>query len=136
MVGSMKLLFTVNVLIPPKITNIPENDDEITDENYVSETLTIVNGESINLKCPIVGNPDPEIVWIQIEYSPEGEVTKNILTENGNELVIRLFIKHKLFFNFFFLCTLRMLMQFSIQPHINAMQTVLWEMLNLFITLS
>lgn len=81
--GTSKKDFRVNVQTPPKyVENI--NADAANRSNHNATEIIVRSGESVSLKCPFSGNPEPEISWTKLnedaELSTESEILANIAT--------------------------------------------------------
>lgn len=77
-VGRDEFLFIVNVLAPPQlIANIDRS----------SETLHASEGGSIELKCPIDGNPIPTIIWAEVDGNRKTDSAKNLMEITNSTLV-------------------------------------------------
>lgn len=79
-VGINKLNFTVNVLTPPKLSGV---FDKISKNNSdaLKVQLIVRYNEPVLLKCPVNGNPEPEIIWF--ERHENG--TENIISNETNK---------------------------------------------------
>lgn len=80
--GTSKKDFIVDVQTPPTFVN--NFDEDTTNENRHVETELIVRiGDGVSLKCPVRGNPEPEIHWTVVKENDVPAKESEILTNNS-----------------------------------------------------
>lgn len=94
-VGNMRANFSVDILLPPYIVKSPANhsvdisvqsDTPHNEEEDSVVRVTVQEGQELHLHCPIEGNPEPNIFWNAIKFSPNAH--KTMLEQTGSVLTL------------------------------------------------
>ena len=87
------------LVVPPILLNPSQQRNNINSNNNnnnnnkdqdddLSKTITVEQGASVQLHCPVSGYPLPRITWLQLLYNVEtNDFNELVLPENKTKLV-------------------------------------------------
>lgn len=88
--GSINHTFAITVQTPPKFLE-DSNKGATHKSNHLETELIARSGESVSLKCPFTGNPEPEIRW-NVADGDDGLLEETeILTTNSTLVRLKQF---------------------------------------------
>lgn len=82
-IGVDTIDFILNILMPPKL-RVPFKNTTNNGSNELETQLTIRYNEPLSIECPVIGNPQPEIVWVELNENEGNKTPENVRKSNGN----------------------------------------------------